>query len=119
MARVSKIHPVVLRLPLSLADPGSGPRVPRYIISPYTRGGQVFTEYSDHTSDIQFLEEWAAAQGYKGVYSKEMTQWRRDHMSNLVNAFDFENVRITHSHELFLVEQLRRCQAITRRCYSC
>jgi hypothetical protein len=40
-------------------------------------------------------------------------------MSNLVNAFDFENVRITHSHELFLVEQLRRCQAITRRCYSC
>ncbi|KAJ5612182.1 non-hemolytic phospholipase C precursor [Penicillium lagena] len=70
---------------------GPGPRVPRYIISPYTRGGNVFTETSDHNSDILFVEQWAAAQGYKGVYSKEMTQWRRDHMSNLVNAFDFDN----------------------------
>lgn len=40
-----------------------------------------------------FVEEWAKAQGYQGVYSKEMSQWRRDTMSNLLNVFDFENVR--------------------------
>ncbi|GJN69914.1 non-hemolytic phospholipase C precursor [Purpureocillium lilacinum] len=71
---------------------GPGWRTPRTIVSPWTRGGNVFTERADHTSDIMFVEQWAAAQGYKGVYSKELTQWRRDHMSNLVNAFDF-----THS----------------------
>lgn len=67
--------------------------MPRYIISPYTRGGHVFAEYSDHSSDIMFVEEWAAANGYKGVRSEELSQWRRDTMSNLVNALDFENVR--------------------------
>ena len=66
----------------------------RCIISPYTRGGNVFTEFADHTSDIQFVEEWAAANGYKGVKTAAMTQWRRDHMSNLVNAFDFDNVSV-------------------------
>lgn len=73
----------------------TGWRVPRFIISPWTRGGNVFTEFADHTSDIQFVEEWAAANGYKGVYAKSLTPWRRQHMSNLVNAFDFNNVRST------------------------
>jgi phospholipase C len=81
-----------------LADDDPGPRVPRVIVSPYARGGNVFTEYTDHTSDIQFVEQWAAAKGYKGVRSKEMTQWRRDHMSDMVNALDFENVRAMISH---------------------
>ncbi|KAG8415828.1 hypothetical protein J3459_014035 [Metarhizium acridum] len=70
---------------------GPGWRTPRFIISPWTRGGNVFTEFADHTSDIQFVEEWAAAHGYKEVRTKALTQWRRDHMSNLVNAFDFDN----------------------------
>ncbi|KAH8809442.1 putative non-hemolytic phospholipase C precursor [Xylogone sp. PMI_703] len=70
---------------------GPGPRVPRVIVSPYARGGNVFTEYTDHTSDTLFVEQWAAAKGYRGVHSKEMTQWRRAHMSNMVNALDFEN----------------------------
>ncbi|EQK97990.1 hypothetical protein G6O67_003566 [Ophiocordyceps sinensis] len=68
---------------------GPGWRTPRYIISPWTRGGNVFTEPADHTSDIMFVEQWAAANGYENVHSKELTKWRRDHMSNLVNAFDF------------------------------
>ncbi|OAA36622.1 Phosphoesterase [Metarhizium rileyi] len=69
---------------------GPGWRTPRFIISPWTRGGKVFTEFADHTSDIQFVEEWAAAQGYKGVRTKALTPWRRTQMSNLVNAFDFD-----------------------------
>ena len=52
----------------------------------------MFTERGDHSSDIMFVEQWAAANGYEGVHSKELTQWRRDHMSNLVNALDFDNV---------------------------
>ncbi|KID73815.1 Non-hemolytic phospholipase C [Metarhizium brunneum] len=70
---------------------GPGWRTPRFIISPWTRGGNVFTEFTDHTSDIQFVEAWAAAHGYKDVRTKALTQWRRDHMSNLVNAFDFDH----------------------------
>lgn len=69
--------------------------MPRYIISPFTRGGNVFSEYSDHTSDIMFVEAWAEANGYN-VHSPQLTQWRREHMSNLVNALDFENVRFLH-----------------------
>lgn len=67
---------------------GPGPRHPRYIVSPWTRGGNVFTEHADHTSDIMFVESWAAANGYK-VKTEAITPWRREHMSNLVNAFDF------------------------------
>lgn len=40
-----------------------------------------------------FIEKWAAANGYDNVYTEAITQWRRDHMSDLVNAFDFKNVR--------------------------
>ncbi|KAH8696229.1 phosphoesterase family-domain-containing protein [Talaromyces proteolyticus] len=70
---------------------GPGWRVPRFIISPWTRGGNVFTEPSDHNSDVMFVEKWAAANGYNSVHTEAITQWRRTHMSNLVNAFDFDN----------------------------
>ncbi|KAK2747995.1 hypothetical protein FQN57_001586 [Myotisia sp. PD_48] len=70
---------------------GPGWRVPFYIISPFTRGGRVFTEHSDHTSQILFVEEWLSAKGYKNIKSPEVVHWRRDHMSNLVNALNFEN----------------------------
>lgn len=40
-----------------------------------------------------FVEEWLEALGYKDVRSKEMPPWRRQHMSNLLKAFDFDNVR--------------------------
>ncbi|KAJ6440221.1 non-hemolytic phospholipase C precursor [Purpureocillium lavendulum] len=69
---------------------GPGPRVPRFIVSPWTRGGHVFTETGDHTSDILFIEAWAEANGYN-LSASGITQWRRQHMTNMVNAFDFEN----------------------------
>ncbi|EPE37041.1 non-hemolytic phospholipase C precursor, putative [Glarea lozoyensis ATCC 20868] len=62
---------------------GPGYRLPFYIISPWTRGSQVFTEHADHTSQIMFLETWLEAKGYSGIRSKEMSPWRRAHMSNL------------------------------------
>ncbi|KEF56329.1 phospholipase C [Exophiala aquamarina CBS 119918] len=71
---------------------GPGFRVPFYIVSPWTRTktGAVFTEHADHNSQILFIEEWLAAQG-KNVVTNQMVPWRRQHMSNLVNAFDFDH----------------------------
>jgi len=57
----------------------------------WTRGGRVFTEHADHTSQIMFLETWLEALGYSGVQTTEIPEWRRAHMSNLVNAFDFDH----------------------------
>ncbi|KAK9236532.1 phosphoesterase family-domain-containing protein [Lipomyces kononenkoae] len=71
---------------------GPGFRLPFFAISPWTRGGSVFSEPSDHTSQLMFLEEWAAAQG-KNVTIDTISPWRRAHMSNLLNMFDFENPR--------------------------
>lgn len=69
---------------------GPGFRLPFYIVSPWTRNGGVFTEHADHSSQIMFVEEWLAAKG-KNVTTNQMNPWRREHMSSLVNAFDFEN----------------------------
>ena len=71
---------------------GPGFRLPFYIISPWTRGGHVFTERADHNSQILFVEQWLEAIGKQNVQSKEMPLWRRQHMSNLMNAFDFDHV---------------------------
>ncbi|KAL1618562.1 hypothetical protein SLS56_010536 [Neofusicoccum ribis] len=40
---------------------GPGFRVPFYIISPWTRGGHVFTEHADHVSQLLFLDRWLTA----------------------------------------------------------
>lgn len=69
---------------------GPGFRLPFYIVSPWTRNGNVFTEHADHNSQIMFVEEWLAAKN-KSVVTDQMAPWRRQHMSNLVNAFDFDN----------------------------
>lgn len=71
----------------------SGVRVPFYIVSPWTRGGRVFTEHADHNSQILFIEEWLTAKGYNNVRTDEMVHWRRQNMAHLLNALDFENVR--------------------------
>jgi phospholipase C len=60
------------------------------VISPWTRGGNVFTEPADHISQTLFLEEWAAARGTP-FKNTNINDWRREHMSNLINLFDFEN----------------------------
>jgi len=76
-------------LPINGNQPiGPGFRVPFYIVSPWTRGGHVFTEHAAHESTILFLEEWAKAHG-KPFHSKEIPDWRREQLSNLVKAFDF------------------------------
>ncbi|OKL58236.1 hypothetical protein UA08_06388 [Talaromyces atroroseus] len=70
---------------------GPGFRVPSWIVSPWTRGGRVFTERCDHNSQILFVEKWLEAKGYNDVELSGMATWRRENMCDLVNAFDFSN----------------------------
>lgn len=75
---------------LGIQPNGPGFRVPLTIVSPWSHGGRVFSEISAHESQILFLESWAAANG-KPFHANEMTDWRRQQLSNLVKAFDFSN----------------------------
>lgn len=67
---------------------GPGFRVPFWIVSPWTRNGGVYTEHSDHNSQILFIEKWLAAKGIN-VTTDQMVHWRRQNMGDLVSAFDF------------------------------
>ncbi|WP_374346818.1 phosphocholine-specific phospholipase C [Phenylobacterium sp.] len=62
---------------------GLGPRVPMYVISPWSRGGFVNSQVFDHTSVIRFLE------ARFGVEEPNITPWRRAVCGDLTSAFDF------------------------------
>ncbi|MDX6330391.1 MAG: phospholipase, partial [Streptomycetaceae bacterium] len=67
---------------------GLGFRVPLILISPWTRGGWVTSEVSDHTSVIQFMEKWTEALG-KPVTCPNISAWRRSVCGDLTGAFVF------------------------------
>jgi phospholipase C len=68
---------------------GLGPRVPMFVISPWSRGGWVDSQVFDHTSVIRFLETRF------GVAEPNISPWRRSVCGDLTSAFDFKtpNVR--------------------------
>jgi phospholipase C len=63
---------------------GLGPRVPMYVISPWSRGGWVNSQVFDHTSVIRFLEQRF------GVMEPNITPWRRAVCGDLLTCFDFK-----------------------------
>ena len=63
---------------------GMGPRVPMYVVSPWSRGGWVCSEVFDHTSTIRFLE------ARFGVMEPNITPWHRAVSGDLTRCFDFE-----------------------------
>jgi hypothetical protein len=68
---------------------GAGFRVPCFIISPWTVGGQIFSEVSDHTSCLQLIETVAAAGGLSGagpVTFPNISRWRRATFSDFTAA---------------------------------
>jgi phospholipase C len=69
---------------------GLGFRVPLLLISPWTRGGWVTSEVSDHTSVIQLMEKWTAAIG-KPAVCPNISAWRRSVCGDLLSAIDFKN----------------------------
>jgi phospholipase C len=68
---------------------GAGFRVPCFIISPWTVGGRIFSEVSDHTSCLQLIETVAAAGGLSGtgpVTFPNVSRWRRATFSDFTGA---------------------------------
>lgn len=63
---------------------GMGPRVPMYIISPWSKGGWVDSQVADHTSVGQFIEQRF------GVVIPAISPWHRAVSSDLTSAFDFK-----------------------------
>ncbi|UBM58278.1 phospholipase C, phosphocholine-specific [Marinilongibacter aquaticus] len=62
---------------------GMGPRVPMYILSPWSKGGWVHSEVADHTSVGQFLEKRF------GLTIPGISAWHRAVSSDLTSAFNF------------------------------
>lgn len=62
---------------------GMGPRVPMYVISPWSRGGWVNSQVFDHTSVIRFIE------ARFGVMEPNISAWRRAVSGDLTTAFNF------------------------------
>lgn len=68
---------------------GLGPRVPMFVISPWSRGGFVNSQVFDHTSVIRFLE------ARFGVAEPNISPWRRAVCGDLTTAFDFRTPNAT------------------------
>lgn len=64
---------------------GLGFRVPLIIVSPWTRGGYVYSEVSDHTSTLKLIEKRF------GIKVDNISPWRREITSDLTYAFNFTN----------------------------
>ncbi|WP_111828319.1 phosphocholine-specific phospholipase C [Acinetobacter colistiniresistens] len=64
---------------------GPGPRVPLYVISPWSRGGWVNSQVFDHTSVLMFLEQRF------GVKEPNISPYRRAVCGDLTSAFNFKN----------------------------
>ena len=64
---------------------GLGPRVPLYVISPWSKGGFVNSQVFDHTSVIRFLETRF------GLHEPNISPWRRAVCGDLTTCFDFAN----------------------------
>lgn len=62
---------------------GMGPRVPMYVVSPWSKGGWVNAQVFDHTSVGQFLE------ARFGVHIPGISAWHRAVSGDLTSCFDF------------------------------
>ncbi|RYE03136.1 MAG: phospholipase C, phosphocholine-specific [Sphingomonadales bacterium] len=66
---------------------GLGFRVPMIVASPWSRGGWVNSQVSEHSSVIRFLEHFISAKFGKDVRQEEISEWRRAISGNLTSCF--------------------------------
>ena len=66
---------------------GLGFRVPMIIASPWTKGGWVNSEVFDHTSTLQFLEQFLHKKTGKPVKESNISSWRRTICGDLTSVF--------------------------------
>ncbi|MEU3460414.1 phosphocholine-specific phospholipase C [Streptomyces sp. NPDC006733] len=71
------------------AEPiGLGTRVPMLVVSPWTRGGNVCSQVFDHTSVLQFLEQWSH------IAEPNISPWRRAVCGDLTSALDLTTAAV-------------------------
>ena len=89
---------------------GLGPRVPLYVISPWSRGGWVNSQVFDHTSVARFLEKRF------GITVPAISPWHRAVCGDLTSAFDFATPNEQPSPELPLVhDSAKALEAVAQR----
>ncbi len=66
---------------------GLGYRVPLVIASPWSRGGNVCSEVFDHTSILQFLENFVSNKTGKSIRETNISEWRRTICGDLTSTF--------------------------------
>ena len=66
---------------------GLGFRVPMVIASPWSKGGWVNSEVFDHTSTLQFLENFLSKKTGKAVKEPNISDWRRTVCGDLTSVF--------------------------------
>lgn len=66
---------------------GLGYRVPMVIASPWSTGGYVNSDVSDHTSVIQFIEKFLNRKFNKELNFDNISDWRRAICGDLTSAF--------------------------------
>lgn len=66
---------------------GLGFRVPLVVASPWTKGGWVNSEIFDHTSCLQFLEQFLKQKTGKDIQETNISAWRRMVCGDLTSTF--------------------------------
>ncbi|GAA4319076.1 phospholipase C, phosphocholine-specific [Compostibacter hankyongensis] len=72
---------------------GLGFRVPLLIASPWSRGGKVCSQVFDHTSTLQFLEDFLGRKLGKPVRETNISAWRRAITGDLSSVFKADKDR--------------------------
>jgi len=85
---------------------GLGPRVPMYIVSPWTKGGWVNSQVADHSSVLRFIE------ARFGVKEPLISPWRRAVSGDLLSCFDFANPENNGFMQLLPETAARRAKAL-------
>ena len=88
---------------------GLGPRVPMYVISPWSKGGWVNSQVFDHTSVIRFIEQRF------GVMEPNISPWRRAVCGDLTSTLNFKDPDNTAFFKKFpdTVDLANRARALT------
>lgn len=88
---------------------GLGYRVPFIVASPWTRGGYVNSQVFDHTSVVQFLENFATRKAKKNIRIENVSDWRRTVCGNLDSVFrPYNGERIDEPNYLKRDEYVQR-----------
>lgn len=92
---------------------GLGYRVPMIIVSPWTTGGYVNSEVSDHTSVIQFLEKFINTKQQKDLHCEAISDWRRSVCGDLTSAFRRhrrKHPKLEYLEQKAFVEQINKAK---------